>query len=429
MDSSSMSGLVSFLEIQPKAEGSQASRPPPMGETPPSQAPEPMGATPTGDFPAPAPNSLNANVLASSPRSVSPSGSYGQPIGEKPIRSALHPVGEPPTGPEEPARPGPMGETPIGLTASSLRFAPKQIAEHWRSLVTGQVYPARRVLRVDIAQHSMSLGEERFYETLWKTPSSERFQVVYESRQARRICAGYVVLAKVARLNRESVRDLLPKMVEKRIFEEVGEADLVANRGKTYEIFSYQTILARQRDAGLMFVVKNGRAVEFVKPFDPMGETHTGGYEGNTPRGETLPGGGTPTGLRGDTHTGAMWVTPTLIDKDRHRDKESSSTIMPKDFLTGLEKLIPSIDGGAVQRIWDETHEIVPDASTEEILYFFDERARLVFRNRRIENPMGVLLTSIKDWFVARKLHARREQQRNDAEEVERWMRENGAGN
>jgi hypothetical protein len=61
----------------------------------------------------------------------------------------------------------------------------------------------------------------------------------------------------------------------------------------------------------------------------------------------------------------------------------------------------------------------VPDATPEEVRHFFGERAHKVFRNRRVESPVGLLLSSIADWFVARRVLLRREEQRRAAEEYE----------
>jgi hypothetical protein len=61
----------------------------------------------------------------------------------------------------------------------------------------------------------------------------------------------------------------------------------------------------------------------------------------------------------------------------------------------------------------------VPDATPEEVRHFFGERAHKVFRNRRVESPVGLLLSSIADWFVERRVLLRREDQRRAAEEYE----------
>ena len=77
------------------------------------------------------------------------------------------------------------------------------------------------------------------------------------------------------------------------------------------------------------------------------------------------------------------------------------------------------LDESALRRLWREARQIVPDATPEEVRHFFGERAHKVFRNRRVESPVGLLLSSIADWFVERRVLLRREEQRRAVEEYE----------
>jgi hypothetical protein len=77
------------------------------------------------------------------------------------------------------------------------------------------------------------------------------------------------------------------------------------------------------------------------------------------------------------------------------------------------------LDESALRRLWREARQIVPDTTPEEVRHFFGERAHKVFRNRRVESPVGLLLSSIADWFVERRVLLRREEHRRAAEEYE----------
>jgi hypothetical protein len=103
-----------------------------------------------------------------------------------------------------------------------------------------------------------------------------------------------LVLSKIARLNIKSVKDLLPKLIDKKILRVIAEGDVRTNLGKTYEIYSYEEILRRQEESGLIFVIKNGRAVEFVQPAAPGGVTPLAAQGSNHPRGESPPVRSTP---------------------------------------------------------------------------------------------------------------------------------------
>jgi hypothetical protein len=94
------------------------------------------------------------------------------------------------------------------------------------------------------------------------------------------------------------------------------------------------------------------------------------------------------------------------------------STEPPEEFLQIMDAYL-ELDESALRRLWREARLIVPDATPEEVRHFFGERAHTVFRNRRVENPVGLLLSSIADWFVKRRVSQRREEQRRAAEEYE----------
>jgi hypothetical protein len=110
----------------------------------------------------------------------------------------------------------------------------------------------------------MGLGEERVYRTLWNAQESDG--VYPEGKRSKMFSLGYDRLAHLVRLNEKSVRMLLPKLIAKKVLEVVAAENSAARAGRTYRIFSEGEILERQRAANLLYIVKNGRAVEFVTP-------------------------------------------------------------------------------------------------------------------------------------------------------------------
>ena len=99
----------------------------------------------------------------------------------------------------------------------------------------------------------------------------------------------------------------------------------------------------------------------------------------------------------------------------------------PEEFLQIMDAYI-ELDESALRRLWRDARQILPDATPEEVRHFFGERAHTVFRNRRIESPVGLLLSSIADWFVKRRVMQRREEQRRAAEEYEILKRQLAEG-
>jgi hypothetical protein len=94
------------------------------------------------------------------------------------------------------------------------------------------------------------------------------------------------------------------------------------------------------------------------------------------------------------------------------------STEPPHEFLQIMDAYL-ELDESALRRLWREARQVLPDATPEEVRHFFGERAHKVFRNRRVESPVGLLLSSVADWFVERRVLLRREEQRRAAKEYE----------
>jgi hypothetical protein len=86
-------------------------------------------------------------------------------------------------------------------------------------------------------------------------------------------------------------------------------------------------------------------------------------------------------------------------------------TGIPEEFPPEFARLMDEkivLDDGALRRLWQQARAIVPDATVQEVWYFFNERAMAVYRNRKLENPTGLMLSTIRDWFPARRVEERR---------------------
>jgi hypothetical protein len=85
----------------------------------------------------------------------------------------------------------------------------------------------------------------------------------------------------------------------------------------------------------------------------------------------------------------------------------NKSEEFPPEFARLMDAECP-LDDGALRRLWQGARAIVPDATAEEIRDFFHQRAPTVYRNRKLENPTGLMLSSICDWFPKRRVLERR---------------------
>lgn len=262
----------------------------------------------------------------------------------------------------------------------------------------GVPHEAARVQRVNIAQQSMTLGEERFYQALWHARESDG--VVREAAHSKIFSMGYDRLSRLVRLDEKSIRQLIPRLIAKKILELLAGENSSTRIGKTYRIFSYEEILERQRAAAMYFVAKRGRAVEFVwneeqKP--PQTPTV----------GESPSVGISPTGTVGESPTGTVGVTPTPLDTllDTSLSQSSSSSV-----ARALSEYAAA-DDDAVRAIIANSRRMAPDATFDEIVHFIHEKGRVV-RSGKIANPLAFLIVYVPKCFQPEMLRMHREKAR-----------------
>jgi hypothetical protein len=231
----------------------------------------------------------------------------------------------------------------------------------------GLLHEAKRVQAVREAEHSMTMGEERFYHAVWNATAD----VKVESQDSRTFALGYDRLARLVRLDEKSVRQLLPKLVFKRIVEILAGENSSARIGRTYRIFSPAEILRRQRASGLQHIVKKGRAVEFVWP---------SGHPAPT-----------------------MPVTPTM----GVLSVETWSSAVD----AALREFALDPDTATVRALVSACRQASPDITVDEIVYFIHERGR-VLRKRPVSNPLAYLMVSVPASCEPEPLRRHREQAR-----------------
>jgi hypothetical protein len=296
----------------------------------------------------------------------------------------------------------------------------------WVSLLTGSSYEAKRVQRVAVAQQSMSLGEERVYQAIWHARPGEG--VIQINRRVKSFSMGYDRLARLTRLNEKSIRDIIPKLIYKKILEIVKREDSWSRTGRTYHIYSYEEILDRQRAAELCYVVKNGRAVEFVRNIDLRVPVSTVGQTPTVGAAPTVPS--TTTATVGDPGPAAVGHTPTPLDNDR-QSSHSSSLVR-----TALSQYT-TVDDAAIRRIINACKNYAPDCTENEIAHFIHEKSVFVtMRGSSIKNPMGHFIATVPPCFEGETFRLYRQKQTAerattenvDEEERDRqWGREHEA--
>lgn len=278
----------------------------------------------------------------------------------------------------------------------------------------GIYYEQKRVQRVHIAQHSMTLGEERFYQAVWHAKETDG--VYRDGVRAKRFSMGYDRLARLVRLDEKSVRQLIPKLIQKKILELLAAEDSASRQGRTYRIFSYEEILERQRSADLQYVVKRGRAVEFVtmaySPTVGVSPTHTitPTVPVSTPHGNPPSVGSPPTLSVGLQPAESVGVTPTPLVRvsDIFLSQASSS-------VAEALRQYAAPDDDAIRAIISRCVQVAHDATVAEIVHFIHEKGRAV-RGGRITNPLAYLIIYVPKCFQGESFRQHRQHQQSAKE-------------
>jgi hypothetical protein len=108
-----------------------------------------------------------------------------------------------------------------------------------------------------------------------------------------------------------------------------------------------------------------------------------------------------------DDKTGVTYKEEPLQELIREPESTTTAATRHEEFPPEFARLMDAetwLDDGALRRLWHGARAIVPDAKAEEIREFFHRRAMTVYRNRKLENPTGVMLSSIRDWFPNRRV-------------------------
>ena len=177
-------------------------------------------------------------------------------IGGEPVESAdsLDTSTKPSANPTDfgPLPPG-VNSTPLGIIAAP------SIKPLWQAEGIGTLFEQTRVRRISQAQDALSLVEEKVYDLLWGTKNQRKdeFRLVHYSLQR---------IGTEARINIKTVRELIPRLIDKGFIQIEHHADVRRNLPTLYRVWSYAGVLANQKRHNRFYVAKSGKGVFYVHP-------------------------------------------------------------------------------------------------------------------------------------------------------------------
>lgn len=434
------------LEVKP-----MGVRPPPIGHPPKpmgdelvNRAFEPLplvaGGLPAPDIleSTPAPDTLQRPMgFEASPMGfeLTPSGLPGEGAASQPPL----PSRAPPTSPVHP--PADSQEQALPWQPPS---APRTL---WQAEGYSTFIEQSRVRRIYQAQDALSLVEEKVYDLLWGTKNQRKddFRLVHYSLQR---------IASEARINIKTVRELIPRLIEKGFIHVEHEADARRNIPTLYRVSSYAAVLSDQRQRNRMYVAKTGKGVVYVHSVSAALTTSDPGDLTPKPMGfEPAPMGVRPIGLDSKP-TGVTPMGPVGLDVSKPMgfagtvslgiftdSKNRQTTSSPATFAALVRCVHDALgvepDHALLTGIVEACHQNAilttgEPASEEELLYFTGSKARVIFRAPNIRNHLAVLRKAVPECFLGESFRAYRaaaairkqklteDEQRTDAERAQR---------
>lgn len=332
--------------------------------------------------------------------------------------------------------PGPMAESspsgsdikpsglalePMGPDKYVMGFGPNQsmfLAEQ-----LGALFPAARVHRIRLAQDALSHVEEKVYDLLWGVKNQSRDSYRLSEFSLQRI-------ANEGRLNIKTVRELLPRLIDKGFIGIEREADVRRNQPTQYRVWSYSAVLADQRSKNRLWFVKTGKGVFYARPvavgvtgkdadpgdLEPMGvETKPSGVDQDATGYDSKPMGSTVKPMGSDVGPMGVQISPGLLS-ELSRCIRMGLGLLPDEPL--LKALVEECRQKA--RLTDGE-----PASDEEILQFTEMKIRVLRHASKLRNPLAVLKSAVPECFIGQPLVEHRAAERarkgRELEELRRY--------
>ena len=255
-----------------------------------------------------------------------------------------------------------------------------------------------RPIRTQIAQDGHSPNEQAVYWALWNTGKP------IEGKLSRSVQIGYGDLGRKAGVSRNSAIRLLSSLEKKMSIQRL-EGN-TTQQGTCYIVYDFKTILESREKLGLLFAVRDRNAVHLLTEQEvieshrismgiPMGRISGIPMERTIgiPTSRRLTMGIPTVGIPGTPTVGIPGIPTDLAHLFENRRKVRENDDVGQ-LYDQLQKKFPNFDDAAVDQLWSECRSQVQDVGAEEVAVLF-ERKLPEATHRSISNPVGFLLRAV----------------------------------
>lgn len=254
------------------------------------------------------------------------------------------------------------------------------------------VIPGRgrsKVRRCVLAQDGHSLGEEAIYQVLWRSGRPEGT----DPNGARTVRMGAADVGYKVNMAKKNVRQNISKLFEKLAIEILEDFETISSQPRLYRVYSYKQILERRRAAGLDFILRN-KGVMFCSR-DGTVLISSPAYV-STPGDESYLRPAPPKKRRPPIP--ALGLQPEQFQRTFSATENSGD----RDLLAvsqALNRYWP-VDEAAAEQLVKACRRVRADARSDEISFFVREKLEMTRQNRSINNPTGLILSTVPQMFV-----------------------------
>lgn len=253
----------------------------------------------------------------------------------------------------------------------------------------GQPVKARQVRRLITAQDAINSYEESVYNALWNA------RVVWTDSSdpdCRIVQAGYDYICKKTRLAKKSIQRLVARLLDKDFLSIEKPADIYLRTSTVYRVRNYRQVLKIHSERGREYVAKIGIGMAYVRRTKLNASTVGAMHKSTVVSQATV--------TVDATNRSTVARETTNLDKVKDTNKDTSS------LAAAFQRLRPDmIDRGAAELILKNCRNIVPDCTEDEITQLFEEKIPNLLKNKRIENLVGLMIWSVKDWFTPERVN------------------------
>jgi hypothetical protein len=307
-----------------------------------------------------------------------------KPLGSTPKPPAVGPNGgavlsppnpteirtEPLEVPDATATPQGHFPTPVGLDP----LPPRGVAQRqplWQAEGIGTVFEQSRVRRIQDARDALSKVEGQVYDLLWGTPAfqPERYRLIHYSLQR---------IAIDSNINIKTVRELIPRLIDKGFIAIEHPADVRRNIPTLYRVWSDTSVIDNQRQRNRRYVARTGKGVFYVHPIAVHIQTRPVGHEPE-------PIGLKPMGVEAEYQSSSRLLF--------------SLSAIVQEFL-GLSAEEVFLASMVAQCHENATITTGEPATDMELQYFTEVKARGIVQSANIRNHLSVLQKAVPSCFL-----------------------------